>query len=176
MKRLFLCGPAVLALGMGLFGCGSAQSSEDIDNTELALLAPLTVFDNPFGDGTSNPTAGGSGFVVSNATGDGTTHVVLQVRGLPPNRKFGAHVHQLACNNNKAGGHYRNDPAAGATPQNEIWLDFTTNDAGNGHAQAIADFLIRTGEARAVIIHDHTTDAAGVAGPKLACIDHNFDN
>ena len=88
----------------------------------------------------------------------------------------GSHVHALPCNQNAAGGHYRNDPAGPATADNEIWLDFTANAAGNGEAQAVAAFLIRPNGAHAVAIHDHGTDpATGAAGPKLACVDVNFD-
>src|SRR4051812_20651986 len=165
-----------LAIGIGFVGCGGvANENEDPGQTTQALSDPVTIFPNPYGNGTANPTQGMTGFVKSHTSADGATHVLFQVRGLPPNREFGAHVHRLACNNNAAGGHYRNDPAGLANPENEIWLDFTTNAAGNGHAEAINDFVIRPGEARAVIVHQHGTEPGGVAGPKLACIDHDFD-
>jgi hypothetical protein len=160
---------------VGIAGLGCQGSADEVSVTQQAAVVPWTVFADPFGNGTPNPTEGVRGFVHHNTTGDGRTHVVLQVRGLPPDRGFGSHVHMLPCNNNKAGGHYRNDPAGPADPVNEIWLDFTTNAAGNGSAQAFNDFLIRPNGAHAVIIHDHTTETGGVAGPKLACLDVNFD-
>jgi Cu/Zn superoxide dismutase len=157
-----------------VLGC---QGSGDDDVTAQARAAQVvwTVFANPYGNGAPNPAEGMVGFVHHNTTADGRTHVVLQVRGLPPGRELGSHVHLLPCNVNKAGGHYRNDPAGPATPDNEIWLDFTTDAAGNGSAQAWNDFLIRPDGAHAVIIHDHGTDGAGAAGPKLACLDVSFD-
>jgi hypothetical protein len=160
---------------VAIAGLGCQGSTDEVGVTQQAALVAWTVFADPFGNGAPNPAEGVRGFVHHNTTGDGRTHVVLQVRGLPPNRDFGSHVHALPCNDNKAGGHYRNDPAGPATPANEIWLDFTTNAAGNGSAQAVVDFLIRPAGAHAVIIHDHTTDQAGAAGPKLACLDVNFD-
>ena len=96
--------------------------------------------------------------------------------GLPPDREFGSHVHALPCGQNAAGGHYRNDPAGPATADNEIWLDFATTSAGTGNSQAVAAFLLRPNGAHAVVIHDHETDpVTGAAGPKLACVDVNFD-
>jgi Cu-Zn family superoxide dismutase len=61
-----------------------------------------------------------------------------------------------------------------ANPRNELWLDFKTNSHGSGYAFARVDFLIRPGEAKAVVIHDRATDMNGVAGPKLACVDVPF--
>jgi len=172
MKLRMLC-PLAGAL---LMGCG--QIEDGVSSQRSAVADPgaaWTVFANPYGDGRPNPTEGISGFVSHN-TSDGSTHVALHVRGLPAGREFGSHVHALPCDVNAAGGHYRNDPAGPATSTNEIWLDFTASDAGNGNSQAVAAFLIRPNGAHAVAIHDHGTDpATGAAGPKLACVNVNFD-
>jgi Cu-Zn family superoxide dismutase len=147
---------------------------------------PMVVFANAYGDGRANPTEGAQARVHAVATPDGKTIVTLDVWGLPPGREFGSHVHQLACANTKAGPHYQNltptpptpvsDPAF-ANPDNEIWLDFTTNAAGRGEAHATVDWVIRPDGANAVIVHDmhtHTEPPAGTAGPKLACLDVDF--
>jgi Cu-Zn family superoxide dismutase len=146
----------------------------------------LIRYSDPYGTGVENPISTGASATVHATEGaNGKTIVTLQVRGLPANREFGAHAHVLACNNNKAGGHYQNVPAAPsgntsdfANPQNEIWLDFTTNSAGNGSAQTTVAWTFRTDGANAVIIHDHhTTDTdpgAGTAGSKLACLNVDF--
>jgi hypothetical protein len=160
----------------GVLALGCQAEPQEIVVVEQAVHSAWTVFANPYGNGAPNPAEGVTGFVHHNTNHHGQTHVVLQVRGLPANREFGSHVHLLPCNVNLAGGHYRNDPAGPATPTNEIWLDFTTNEAGNGSSQALVDFLIRPNGAHAVIIHDHGTDAAGAAGAKLACLDVNFDD
>jgi len=143
----------------------------------------LTVYANPYGNGTDNPISGGAASVHSVTTPSGKTIVTLHVSGLPADRSFGSHVHKLACSNNKAGGHYQNVPAVPpvsvndpsvANPDNEVWLDFTTNAAGNGEAHAEVDFAFRADGANAVIIHDHHTESGGVAGAKLACLNVNF--
>lgn len=139
----------------------------------------FTVFSDPYGNGSANPTSGISGRVHAVEMQDHKTLVTLDVSGLPANRGFGAHVHKLACANTKAGGHYQdvpggaNDPAF-ANPENEIWLDFTTNADGRGRAQAVVDWSIRPDGANAVVVHDHHTSDTAVAGPKLACIDVDF--
>ncbi|MEE2057991.1 superoxide dismutase family protein [Rhodococcus artemisiae] len=122
---------------------------------------------------------------------DGRTTVTLTVTGLQPNRDFGAHVHTRPCgpNPSDAGSHYQNqaDPAATpdspstdpayANPQNEIWMDFTTDDSGNARATSTVEWEFRDDEAESVVIHDHHTmtapGEAGMAGDRLACIDED---
>ena len=135
---------------------------------------PMTAFADPYGDGRANPAAGVSARVHAVATGTDRSVVTLHVDGLVPDRGYGAHVHVGACADNKGRGHYMHDPAAGATADNEVWLDMVANAAGRGHAQALVEWTFRAGEARSVVLHDRVTDAAGTAGPKLACLDVAF--
>jgi Cu-Zn family superoxide dismutase len=119
-------------------------------------------------------------------TGDGRTIVTLHVKGLQPSTEYGAHAHVNACSSSTglaAGPHYQYDvdpvspsvDPAYANPHNEIWLDLTTDAAGNGHAKAVVDWQFPSERrASSVIIHQqHTATGpgnAGVAGARLACL------
>ncbi|MCB8911418.1 superoxide dismutase family protein [Rhodococcus rhodochrous] len=134
----------------------------------------------------------GATFDVESEDENGRTTVTLRVMGLQPDRDFGAHVHTQPCgpNPSDSGPHYQNqvDPAANpdspstdpayANPQNEIWLDITTDAQGNAEASTTVDWEFRDGEANSVVLHDrHTMTApgeAGQAGDRLACIDEDF--
>jgi hypothetical protein len=96
-------------------------------------------------------------------TADGKTIVTLHVEGLAPNTAYPSHVHKQACADGEADGHYRFDPAGAATPPNEIWQGFTTNAAGEGNGNAIAEGTAGS-TAVSVVIH-----APG--GAKIACAD-----
>jgi len=146
------------AAGVALAAGGSARSSGP-DHTYGA--------DNPFADA--------SAVVHVVLTGNGSTHVTLQVRGVDaePGRVFGAHVHQLPCGpaGADAGPHYAHAGATGSLEQREVWLDFTVNAAGHGHANAKRPWPLNESPPRSVIIHADPTNDAGGAGPRLACID-----
>lgn len=134
----------------------------------------------------------GARFDVEEDDEDGRTTVTLRVMGLQANRDFGAHVHTQRCGlePDDSGPHYQNDvdPAASsespstdpayANPQNEIWLDFTTDAEGNAEASTTVDWEFRDDEANSVVIHsEHTMTGpgeAGQAGDRLACIDEDF--
>jgi superoxide dismutase, Cu-Zn family len=131
-------------------------------------------------------------------TGSGRTVVTLHAWGLLPDETYGAHAHYLPCGATgaAAGAHYQNapDPAVNgsltvastdptyANAVNEVWLDLTTNAAGNGRAQTVVDWPFRptaTGGPRAVILHLNTTSTggtvpAGNAGARLACVTMPF--
>lgn len=158
--------------GGGSAGGGSAGGGAGDCNT-INATGPWTVYPDPYLDGGANPAAGVSGGVKSCTMGAGT-RVILAVSGLTASRAYGAHVHVAACDAGQGGAHYRNDAAAGATPQNEIWLDFTSSATGDGANDVTATWAVRAGQAKSVIIHSRTTDDAGTAGPKLSCVDVPF--
>ncbi len=124
---------------------------------------------------------GGGAFVNASArihvvhTGNGATHVTLQIRGVdaPAGRTFGAHVHQSRCGDSSAaaGPHYQDVGATSALEDREVWLDFTVNADGVGHAQAKRPFSLDETTQRSVIIHALPTASNGTAGARLACID-----
>jgi hypothetical protein len=96
-------------------------------------------------------------------TADGKTIVIVHVEGLAPDTAYGSHVHQQACANGEADGHYKFDPAGPATPPNEIWPAFTTNAAGIGNGYASVDGTAGS-NAVSVVVH-----APG--GAKIGCAD-----
>ncbi|RII16962.1 Copper/zinc superoxide dismutase (SODC) [Streptomyces sp. YIM 130001] len=108
------------------------------------------------------------------------TRVTLGVSGLQAGYAYGAHVHQKPCGAlpEAAGGHYQNrvDPVQPSTdpayvnPRNEVWLDFTTDAQGRGHAEAQHDWGFRKGGARSVVLHREQ----GGAGDRLACFSVPF--
>ena len=120
---------------------------------------------------------------------NGSTVVTLHVKGALPLRDYGAHAHVAACGavGAAAGGHFQFVPApvgvpstdpAYANPSNEIWLDLTTDEVGNGSARSAVAW--QPGERRpmSVVIHaSHTSTepgTAGTAGPRLGCLTVGF--
>ena len=100
-------------------------------------------------------------------TGDSKTIVNVQVWGLEPGATFGSHVHNQACADTTAGGHYSfgHPVAGGAGPgDSEIWPGpFTANQSGHANGQ------VSVGEtagisAISVVIH-------GPGGQKIGCAD-----
>ncbi len=117
----------------------------------------------------------------------GTT-VLLSVRGLVPDRHYGAHVHTKPCGPAPAdsGPHYQDqvdpvqpstDPAY-ANPDNEIWLDFRTDAHGAAFTSSTVDWTFGERRGASVVIHEtHTHTApgeAGTAGARLACLTVRF--
>ncbi|MFE7072467.1 superoxide dismutase family protein [Streptomyces sp. NPDC057620] len=100
----------------------------------------------------------------------GRTTVALRVTGLKAGHAYGVHVHRDPCGAEPAaaGGHYQHRPStdpAAANPENEVWLDFTADDRGEGGASVRHDWNFRRGEAASVVLHAEP----GGAGARLAC-------
>lgn len=131
----------------------------------------------------------GSHGAVGVQTGSAGTTVMLAVRGLVPERRYGAHAHTEPCGPTgaDAGPHFQNevdpvqpsvDPAF-ANPQNEIWLDLTTDASGAGSATATVQWSFdQDRRAKSVVIHAMETASgpgeAGQAGARAACITVDF--
>ncbi|MEI7033697.1 superoxide dismutase family protein [Streptomyces pratensis] len=99
---------------------------------------------------------------------DGTrSRIAARLRGLPPDRAYGMHVHTRPCGADPAaaGPHYQHRASATADPVNEVWLDFRTDADGDGRAEARHGWNFRKGGARSVVIHDRQ----GGAGERAAC-------
>jgi hypothetical protein len=177
---------ALVAIGCDQVGTIEGQSATVIGSSGGAAWF---LYGDPYAGtpmaGTPNPIAT---TLAGNATAwdmGGKTLLKLEVWGLPPNRAFGSHLHKLACDDMKAGGHYQNNmwPAGSsandpnyANMENEAWLDFSSDATGKAapSPQAMLNWVPRAGQAKAIVIHQMGTLPGGIAGPKLACLPMTF--
>jgi Cu-Zn family superoxide dismutase len=131
----------------------------------------------------------GARVAVQSRSGEGTTTVMLAVRNLAPHRMYGAHVHSAPCGERSedAGPHfqYSVDPVQPsvdptyANPQNEIWLDFSTDQLGAGSAESTVAWAFPANRRPgSVVVHAVQTSTepgkAGLAGERVACVSVNF--
>jgi Cu-Zn family superoxide dismutase len=186
---------AVLFAG-GLTACSSGGSQEPAPASAPAAPAAGTPVAEPAATG-EQPKAVtydvkrvpvGARLDTSAKFENGKTTVTLTVTGLLPSTQYGSHVHTKPCGAKPAdsGPHYQNekDPvspsvdAKYANRDNEIWLDFTTDDKGAATSSATVGWEFRKGEANAVVVHatqTHTEHGkAGTAGDRLACVTNAF--
>lgn len=138
---------------------------------------------------------GASARVRSTATTDGRTIVTLHLSGFETSAQYGAHAHVEACGDPAvdptglaAKGHFQHVPPSPpqtatspevANPQNEIWLDVTTDQSGTGRARAEVSWQFEPARRpKSVIIHEmptlRTEGRHGVAGKRIACLDVPF--
>jgi Cu-Zn family superoxide dismutase len=176
----------------------TAGTTTGTTTASASSVAPLasTAFAAPAESGTQ-PTgvtynaelvpAGSKASVAVDASG-GRNRIELTASGLRPGHMYGAHVHTKPCGAKPAdsGPHYqdRKDPVtpsvdpAFANPENEVWLDLTTDAEGKATSTATVKWAFRAGEANAVVIHaNHTSSEpgkAGTAGDRLACLTAKF--
>lgn len=173
-------GPATETFSPEASGSPSAQPTGELGSGTFAEYSEGAVAVNY--DPTRVPE--GSSAQVDLEEAEASTTVALSVEGLEPDMMYGAHVHVAACGEDPddAGPHYQNeqDPETPsinqqyANPENEIWLDFSTDPEGNAEARSSVDWQLREGEGRSVVIHAMHTKTeegeAGTAGDSLACI------
>jgi Cu-Zn family superoxide dismutase len=119
---------------------------------------------------------------------DGSTTITLNVRGLVPNRAYGAHAHAMPCGptGDVAGPHFQHkaDPVkpsvnpAFANSTNEIWLDFKTDDDGDATTATTVPWEFTNARAASVVIHADPTQTAvgkaGTAGARVGCLSVGF--
>jgi Cu-Zn family superoxide dismutase len=201
MRRCAALALATTALLAATAGCSNASSEHGQNQAESAASAPLEPSRPIVVQGTFSPYTAGATAVTYNpklvpagawahiaiAGVVDTTTVTLTVNGLLPNRSYGAHLHTMACGAeaSMAGPHYqyRHDPAASASPpsvdpmyanpQNEVWLDFTTDSQGSGVSKSTQPWLFSM-PPQSLVIHAEKTRTtrgkAGMAGARLACL------
>ena len=201
-RWLPLLGAAVVLVG----GCGGGQQAPSPASAPSTVPASGTAEPTARAEGVlAPPGQGGTAFTYDPALapqgarvevdveGSGPTQVRLRVAGLLPNRGYAAHAHVNACGptGDAAGPHFQNrvDPAAApgksstdpayANPQNEIWLDLTTDGSGAGESTASVPFAFTDRAPASVIVHEAqmtgtAAGKAGSAGGRLACIDVPF--
>ncbi|PRW62002.1 superoxide dismutase family protein [Actinopolyspora mortivallis] len=133
------------------------------------------------------PVGAGARLFSDETPGAGRT-VLMSLRGLLPDREYGAHVHTSPCGRtgSAAGPHFQQRPAPEgvsgdpeyANPRNEVWLDFRTDDSGNALTGAFGDWDLERAGSASVVIHQHHTrtapGVAGEAGQRLACLNVVF--
>jgi superoxide dismutase, Cu-Zn family len=111
--------------------------------------------------------------VVESPSGKGgdagnVTFVTLRVWGLGPNKRYDAYVYTRRCGATPAAAGRRTQagPSREHYPQNEIWLNFTTNRRGAGTARVGQYWLfnLMPGQASSVVIHSPVTKA------RAACV------
>jgi Cu-Zn family superoxide dismutase len=174
-----LAAAAAVLCGLGVFAASPALAGAD----HVRAGGRLT----PYAD---EVPAGATARVHAVYDASGDTVTILHVRGLRPGTRYGAHVHADSCGATgaAAGPHFQNVPnpdpetpndPAYANPGNEIWLDFTTNRAGNAMATStVAWQFSPRRRAGSVIIHQERTHTgprdSGTAGPRLACLTVGF--
>lgn len=186
------------ALALTLSACGGAPAPAGAgaapdDAAENTVQVSATYAEG--GDGpafTYDPAlvpAGATVQVDSSATGAATT-TTLRVSGLLPNRTYGGHVHTKPCaptDGAAAGPHFQHsqdpvtpsvDPAY-ANPQNEVWLDVTTDANGAGESTSQVPWTFPDDRRpAAVVLHEKATAThaghAGTAGARPACVTVDF--
>lgn len=111
---------------------------------------------------------------------DGATYFTFRLQHVHKSASeavFGAHLHTGPCvagSGSSAGPHYNADVMAGDTTPEisrsaEVWLDFSVNAGGAGHALVSVPFTIQPG-VRSVVVHALPTAPNGTAGDRLACL------
>ena len=138
---------ALLALvaASALVACGS---SSDTTGEETAVSGKFaSVADAPAGYSAV------SGEADLERTDGGTT-VSLTASGLEPKTAYVAHLHTGGCDQADPGGpHFQFEKGGFEEPPNEIHLEFTTDAAGEGEAEASSKREVPAGEAGSVVIH-----------------------
>jgi hypothetical protein len=85
--------------------------------------------------------------------GGGTT-VSIALNGLEPKTAYIAHLHSGGCDQADPGGpHFQFEKGGSEEPPNEIHLQFTSNAAGEGEAEATSKREVPVGEAGSVVLH-----------------------
>ena len=99
---------------------------------------------------------------------DGSTFVVVRVRGLHPATVYPTHIHNAPCSAVPPGGsHYQHNVEGEVDAVNEIWPTIHTNAAGNGMGFATHDNWARI-DAISIVIHNPANTSI-----RIACADLN---
>lgn len=165
---------AAAALLVGtMASAGTAAATGDSDGRSLTVdghFVPASTF-APHGAGAVAYDPGlipsGSWIQVQQKADDKGTTVTVKVKGLKPNYAFGLHVHEKACaaDPEAAGKHYQHhkDPKQ-VNPDNEVWLDFTTDRSGAAEMSAHHSWGLPKGAANSVVLHHEQGGAGARAG------------
>jgi hypothetical protein len=84
---------------------------------------------------------------------DGKTIVLAAVTGLDPAEGYRSHVHNLSCDVESGGAHYKIDPdEPGTIEDNELWLTIAPDMDGAAYFKGSFDTIARP-DAQAIVIH-----------------------
>jgi hypothetical protein len=148
--RMLMVAVLALASAAALTACGSGDSgtieaSGDGNAPVSGQFAPVANAPDGYSevDGEAELTRAGGGTTVS-----------LSVTGLEPRTNYVAHLHTGGCDQADPGGpHFQFEQGGSDEPPNEIHLEFTSNAAGEGEAEASSKREVPVGEAGSVVIH-----------------------
>ena len=188
-----LAGACLVVLGVAGATPAGAATPGGSNGADVTAEGSLAAAASGSGAVTYNPELAPTGAHLSatfSPDDSGGTRVALDVEGLRPSRGYAAHAHVKPCGPTPAdaGPHFQDkaDPAAGpdkpstdpayANPENEVWLDFHTDQDGAGHAETDVPFrFVENRSPRSIVIHEGgatMTDMghAGTAGGRAACL------
>lgn len=92
------------------------------------------------------------------------TIIKVTTEGLTPNTVYPAHLHEQACENGDAGGHYKFDDLGAGVPPNEMWPAVSVNPDMKGYGIAESNMMVEDIYMRSVVIHDPDN-----GNEKMAC-------
>lgn len=153
VRRLTLTAVALtVAAGLTVAPAAAAPSTQVWSDGEFSATGPVFTY------ATGLIPAGAQVRVHAIYPGNGSTVATLHVTGLAADTTFAVHAHIGPCSATPASslGHYQDQPGTGAdfvNEHNELWLGFTTNDAGNASAQTVVDWKPRAGQAVSLTFH-----------------------
>lgn len=153
----FMATVALVTTMVGAVVATASAGPAEVTNGQFATFAA---------GGDAGYDIGGQATMVRNAN---MTRVAIHVTGLIPGESYVSHVHNQACADGDAGGHFKQDAAGISEPPNEIWPGdgaFSPNPAGIANERATVAYFANS-DARSVVVHWKTSNGA----PKIACAD-----
>jgi Cu-Zn family superoxide dismutase len=179
--------PATSVPTPGVGTGGTAPLTADEQSFSGTLAEGAAAGDAVTYDADAAPAGAQIGLVVEGGADE--TTFVLSVSGLQPDRGYAVHAHVHPCGptGDVAGPHFQHTPDPAATPEqpstdpayanpeNEVWLDLTTDADGAGEASATVPFTLDDGAPQSIVVHAGEmtmTDPgrAGTAGDRIACL------
>ncbi|HEU4462404.1 MAG TPA: hypothetical protein VFR75_07420 [Solirubrobacterales bacterium] len=164
-RKLVVALLVVVAAG-ALAACGSSDSSTT--ETSGEGITPVSgQFERLAGAPADYARVGGEAELTR--SGGGAT-VAIALTGLKPKTEYMAHLHTGGCDQADPGGpHFQFKKGGSEEPPNEIHLEFASNAAGEGEAEASSNREVPVGEAGSVVVHtatgeSHHEAAAGGSG------------
>lgn len=153
MRHAKRVAPVLLALAaaVALTACGGSDESTGANDTTAEAETVSGQFE-PL-PGVPAAYSGLSG-EAELTRADGGTTVSLSLTGLEAQTEYVAHLHTGSCDQAEPGGpHFQFEKGGSEEPPNEIHLEFASNAAGDGEAQASSKREVPVGEAGSVVLH-----------------------